>query len=235
MKPKSQPRTPRATITVNGQKLSPAQTSALRAADQEAQSEVFQARARAAARLRMLEAQLVRDQTATQIRDGLAESLDLARSRGECVEVVDRPDPKRSIRIVSRDGLETLARSGAINAHQFRAGMLYRELYEATDPERDLRSQMTSPAFLGGGAGTGASGPTEAWAERRLRQARAIAGIEAKVRNADRNDRAVRVLREVAGHARCLSHFVKGGGAQAAHRSALLLALDVVAGHFGLV
>jgi hypothetical protein len=61
-----------------------------------------------------------------------------------------------------------------------------------------------------------------------------MAAIEAKVRTADRNGRAVRALREVAGHARCISHFVAGGAGQGAHRRALVLALDVAADHFGL-
>jgi hypothetical protein len=61
-----------------------------------------------------------------------------------------------------------------------------------------------------------------------------MAAIENKVRIADRNGRAVRALREVAGHARCISHFVSGGGAQGAYRQALVLALDVAADHFGV-
>ena len=78
-------------------------------------------------------------------------------------------------------------------------------------------------------------GAAEAWAERRLRLSRSIAALEDKVRLADRNGRAVRALREVAGHARCISHFVAGGGSQAVYRRALVLALDVCAGHFGLI
>ena len=51
---------------------------------------------------------------------------------------------------------------------------------------------------------------------------------------ADRNDRALTALREVAGHARCLRYVVRGGGGQAAYRQALVLALEVVAVHFGV-
>jgi hypothetical protein len=61
-----------------------------------------------------------------------------------------------------------------------------------------------------------------------------MAALEEKVRIADRNDRAVRALREVAGHARCISHFVAGGGSQAVYRRALVCALNVCAEHFGL-
>ena len=228
-------KTPRAAcVKVNDCVLSAGQTAILRAADHDAAAPGALERARAAARLRLLEAELARARAAAQVRDGLTESLSMARARGETVEVVSGADGYGRVRVASRDGLETLARSGAITPPQFRAGMLYRDLYEAADPERDLRSQMTSSAFLAGGGSRGGQVGNEAWAERRLRLSRTIAGVEAQVRVADRDDRAVRALREVAGHARCLSHFVRGGGGQAAYRRALVLALDVVVGHFGV-
>jgi hypothetical protein len=110
--------------------------------------------------------------------------------------------------------------------------MLYRDLYEAADPERDLRSQMGDLSRQGSRSPPSAA--FESWQERRLRLAGAMAAIEDKVRVADRNGRAVRALREVAGHARCISHFASGGSGQGAHRQALGLALDVAADHFGL-
>ncbi len=229
MKPRRSQIPPRPAPTVNGRRLTPGQEATLRAASQDAAASAVALRARAAARLRALEDQLARDLAEAEVRDGLTDSLGLARARGEAVE-----QGRQRIRIVSRDGLETLARSGALTANQFKAGMLYRDLYESADPERDLRSQMSSAAFVGGGVSTGPSVAAETRAERRLRLAGALSAIEAKVRVADRNHRAVRALREVAGHARCLSHFVKGGGGQAAYREALVLALEVVAGHFGL-
>jgi hypothetical protein len=181
--------------------------------------------------LRALEAALCDDQTATSLRRGLDDTIALERGRGETVEISHRPESRGRVHIQSRDGLETLQRSGAIDGAQFRAGLLYRELYEAADPERDLRSQMNDLDRRGSGAPTAAA---EAWQERRLRLADAMAAIEARVRIADRNGRAVRALREVAGHARCISHFVSGGGSQGAYRLALGLALDVAADHFGL-
>jgi hypothetical protein len=84
------------------------------------------------------------------------------------------------------------------------------------------------------GGGRAPAAAAEAWAERRLRLAASMAALEAKVRAADRNGHAVRALREVAGHARCIGHFVRGGGAQASYRRALQLALSVCADHFGL-
>ncbi len=227
-------RAPAVAIKINDQVLSGAQGLALRAAEADAQSRSFAERVRAAARFQALEAELEQRRVEIEVRQGLGESLHLARARGELVELSRTPEAMVRIRVRSRDGLETLARSGGVTAVQFRAGMLYRDLYEANDPERDLRSQLTAPAFLQGGSAGTAPGRAEAWAERRVRLSRAIAAIEAKVRAADRNARAVAALREVAGHARCLSHMARGGGAQAAYRQALILALDIVAEHFNL-
>ena len=228
-------RPPAVAVIVNDQPLDSAQAAAFRAAEADARSPAFAARARAAARFQALEAALERRSQDRELHERLEETLNLSRSRGEEVELASDADSFIRIRVRSRDGLETLARAGAITAVQFKAGMLYRDLYEATDPERDLRSQMSAQAFLqGGGAGAGGRRP-EAWAERRLRLSRLVATVEAKIRTADRNDRAVGALREVAGHARCLSHMASGGGGQNACKRALILALDVVADHFGLV
>ena len=227
-------RAPAAAVKVNDEVLGGAQIAALRAAEDEARSPSFAARSRAAARFQALEAELDQRRQNREVRGGLEESLTLARARGEEVEIAQASDSLVRIRVRSRDGLETLARSGAISAAQFKAGMLYRDLYEANDPERDLRSQMSSQAFLGGGAATVGAGRPEAWAERRLRLSRLVAQVESKVRIADRNDRAVTALREVAGHARCLSHMSTGGGGQATYRQSLILALNVVATHFGV-
>ena len=233
-KSRKRPRPVGAAIKVNDQLLTGAQTAAWRAAEDDASAPAFAQRARAAARFQALEADLERRKLEREVREGLDESLALARARGEEIELSAASDGPVRVRVRSRDGLETLARSGGIDAVQFKAGMLYRDLYEANDPERDLRSQMTSAAFLQGGSAGTAPGRGEAWAERRVRLSRTVAVIEAKVRVADRNDRAVTALREVAGHARCLSHLVRGGGAQASYRQSLILALDVVAGHFGV-
>ena len=61
-----------------------------------------------------------------------------------------------------------------------------------------------------------------------------MAVIEAKVRMANRNARAVRMLREVAGNARSIGAMVSGGGSQAACKRALITALEVCAAHFSL-
>lgn len=221
-------------VRVNDQVLSHRQVLALRAAEAETQADDFGLRARAAARFQALEADLERRRQQIEIAEGIEETLGLARRRGEQVDLQRSPEAVTRVRVRSRDGLETLVRSGAISAAQFKAGMLYRDLYEATDAERGLKSQMTAPAFLGGGTARSAPGRAEAWAERLMRLTTAMAAIEAKVRRADRNQRAVQALREVAGHARCLSQLSAGGGGQALYRASLVLALEVVAEHFGV-
>ncbi|QUD88036.1 hypothetical protein [Phenylobacterium montanum] len=233
-KTRRRPRALAATVRVNDQVLTGGQVILLRSAEQDAQSPAFAARARAAAKFHALEAELERRRGELEVIHGLDESLALARARGEQVEFARAADSIARVRVRSRDGLESLASTGAITDVQFRAGMLYRDLYEANDPERDLRSQMSSKAFVEGGSVSVGVGRPEAWAERRLRLSRQVAAVEAKVRVADRNDRAVTALREVAGHARCVSHATAGGGAQARYRRALVLALDVVAEHFGV-
>lgn len=228
-------RTPLRAPIVNGLPLSAGQAAALRAAEDQSRVQGFDPRARAAARLHDLEAALARERQALEVQEGLSETVALERARGEEVEISNRAEERGRVRVRSRDGLESLARAGALSPAQFRAGMLYRDLYEAADPERDLRSQMNSPAFMAGGRSAGGHVTPEAWAARRARLAQTIAQIETKVRVADRNDRAVQALREVAGHARCVSHISKGGGGQAAFRRSLILALDIVAIHFGIL
>jgi len=232
-KRKHPPRAPVARASINGVSLTSSQAQAWRAGNDDLASDDVQRRKRGHFRLRALETELAVRQADDRIERGIDETIALARGRGEAIDVSGQAPRRRRIRIRSRDGLETMAASGSISALQQRAGLLYRDLYEATDPERDLRSQMTSAAMAGAG-GPAAPGMAEAWAERRLRLSRTMATLEAKIRVADRNGRAVRALREVAGHARCISHFVDGGGSQAVYRRALVLALDVCTAHFGL-
>ena len=230
---KHRPYVPAARAQVNGHALTPSQDQAWRAANDDLASDDRQRRKRGHIALRALETELAGRQADDRIEQGIDETVALGRARGETIEVSRTATRHRRIRNHSRDGLQTLAATGAISGLQQRAGLLYRDLYEATDPERDLRSQMASGAMAGAG-GKAAPGAAEAWAERRMRLCRAMAALEAKVRVADRNGRAVRALREVAGHSRCISQFVAGGGSQAVYRRALGLALDICASHFGI-
>ena len=205
---KRKQRADRPRLTINGQALTPQQERRWRLATDDLASGEAERIKRGGLALRALEADLAADAASAQVRLGLDETLRLERLRGERLEVSKQSETRGRIRVRTRDGLETLAGSGAITARQYRAGLLYRNLYEATDPERGLKSHMDDLDRRGGGA---PGEVAEAWAERRLRLARSIAGIEAKVRQADRNDRAVRALREVAGHARCIAQLSAGG------------------------
>lgn len=227
---KRKPRPARAPVVVNDQILNAAQEQAWRVANEDVSSGELARMKRGLTALRRLEHELESRVGALAVQRGVAESVALETARGERVEISKRQESRGRVRIRTRDGLETLARSGAIDETQHKAGLLYRDLYEATDPERDLRSHLEGLERRGRGGEAGA----EAWAERRHRLARAVAVIEAKVRLADRNDRAVRVLREVAGHARAVGSIFSGGGAQASGKRALIIALDVCAAHFGL-
>jgi len=228
---KRKARVDRPRLTINGQILTPPQERRWRMANDDIASGEAERLRRGSLALRLLEADLAADLASSRLRAGLDETIALERRRGERLEVSTQPETRGRIRVRTRDGLETLASSGAISATQYRAGLLYRNLYEATDPERGLKSHMDDLNRRGGGA---PGEVAEAWAERRLRLARTMAAVEAKVRVADRNDRAVRVLREVAGHARCLAQIASGGGAQAAYKRALGLALDICVEHFRL-
>ena len=225
------PRVEQPRPTVNGRTLTPHQARRWRIANGDLASGDVERKRLGELALRALEADLAADLAAARVRAGLDETASLERLRGEKVEISGQAGARGRVRVRTRDGLETLAGAGAITTTQHRAGLLYRNLYEATDPERGLKSHMDDLERRGGGA---PGEIAEAWAERRVRLARAIAGIDAKVRLADRNDRAVRALREVAGHARCIAQLSSGGGAQAAYRRALVLALDVCAAHFRL-
>ncbi|HEX4181144.1 MAG TPA: hypothetical protein VHY32_10170 [Caulobacteraceae bacterium] len=231
VKPRRKPPTERPRLLVNDSPLTAAQEQDWRRANDDIASGDFARAQRGVEALRALEAALRAGQIAASVGSGLNDTIALEKARGEVVEVAGPFFNRSRVRIRSRDGLETLHRSGAIDGAQFKAGMLYRDLYEAADPERDLRSQMND---LGRVASTGPKAGGEAWQERRLRLAGAMASVEAKVRIADRNGGAVRALREVAGHARCVSHLSSGGGGQATYRRALGLALDIAADHFGL-
>lgn len=217
-------------VVVNGQILNAVQEQIWRAANEDIGSGVLIRMKQGLAALRRLENEFGAQEMATTVERGLAESVALELARGEKIEISNQADSRGRVRIRTRDGLETLARAAAISSAQYRAGMLYRDLYEATDPERDLRSHLDGLERRG----RSGEGAAETWAERRHRLARTVAVIEAKVRLADRNDRAVRVLREVAGHARCLGAMMGGGGSHAAHKRALVTALDVCAAHFGV-
>ena len=168
-------------------------------------------------------------------------------------ERVERP------RVLSRDGLESLANSHrtadgelrktrdgrpyapAIDSIALAAGMRYRELYEAQDPERGLRA--VNPESAGGGRAPGE--PFDArtvWSVQRRADAGAqVARLEAHVAAELRQARGVRaaskgvwLLREVAGKGTTVYALVGEGSAATRAITTLNDSLSVLAEKFGL-
>jgi hypothetical protein len=174
--------------------------------------------ARQAAReavLRIVGAQLARSEDA-EVSAGLLETVDLAKARGEHVEVDGGP-----LRISSRDGLRSLRQAGHITDAQYAVGLLYRAGFEARG--RDLR--VASLDRSGGGH------DNDRFVAGRLRRARMLDFVA----RADRavamalahKPMALRLLRSVAGEGTSLS--VWGAGrAFTNHREVLAEALDLI-------
>lgn len=196
-------------------------------------------------------------QLRTERRDNaeqLAQAQRQARLRGEAIIeergtviaeveveggfVVRRAQASVRRRILGRDGLDTLLKAEAIGRAEYAAGMRYRELYEATDPERALRAVNWSHV---GGAGPKA----DPFAEKRARLQKKIETLEIKVRAGDpscagalgaspaeRLGRRLMALREVAGKGRSVRAAFGAGRASETYRNALIEALTVAAQHF---
>lgn len=197
--------------------LTPSERVDLARADRAAALAVSPA-ARQAARedmLRIAGARLARTEEA-EIVAGLAETLTLARARGETVDVDAGP-----LRISSRDGLRSLRQAGHITDAHYAIGLLYRAGFEARG--RDLRA--ASLERKGGGH------DNDRFVAARLRRARALDFVARADRAvamslADR-PMALRLLRAVAGEGASLS--VWGSGrAFTRNREVLIESLDLI-------
>lgn len=104
---------------------------------------------RGLAALAALEAELANERAAISVRDGLADTMALERARGEKIEFTGGGTARNRVRVRTRDGLESLQRAGTISDGQFRAGLLYRGLYEAADPKRDLAGRTGETFWRG--------------------------------------------------------------------------------------
>jgi hypothetical protein len=170
--------------------------------------------------LRIAGAQLARSEQG-DVAAGLMETVALARSRGESIDVGEGP-----LRISSRDGLRSLRQSGHITDAHYAVGLMYRAGFEARG--RDLRAARLEPGRLRGGGGGGHD--NDRFVAARLRRARMLDFVA-------RADRAVamalsdkpmglRLLRAVAGEGNSLS--VWGAGrAFTRNREVLVEALDL--------
>lgn len=173
--------------------------------------------ARQAARedmLRIAGARLARTEEA-EIVAGLAETLALARARGEAVETGACP-----LRISSRDGLRSLRQGGHISDAHYAIGLLYRAGFEARG--RDLRAAGLERQ--GGGH------DNDRFVAARLRRARALDFVaradRAVAMSLSDKPMALRLLRSVAGEGTSLSAW-GAGRAFARNREVLIAALDL--------
>lgn len=166
--------------------------------------------------LRIAGAQLARTDE-IRVAEGLLETAELARARGEVVET-----GAGSLRISSRDGLRALRQGGYLTDAQYAIGLLYRAGFEARG--RDLRAASLEPGHGGGH-------DNDRFVAARLRRARMLdfvarADRAVAIALADK-PMALRLLRSVAGEGTSLS--VWGAGrAFARHRQVLSEALDLV-------
>jgi hypothetical protein len=162
--------------------------------------------------------------------------------------------------IVSRDGLESLARSHlnaegeartypdgkphtpAIDAILFAAGMRYRRLYEDSDPERGLKA--VDPSSAGGGRAPGNpwDSATVAAIQGHAEAARTIRRIEAEVQadvtaahGRKPGQKAVWLLREIAGKGSTVYSLVGSGGPAGRAIALFETTLACLAARFGLL
>lgn len=170
-------------------------------------------------------ATLERAPAAAEEADALVDHLSdvLARAEGP-VEI----HATGRLRLISRDGLESLMISGALTPPEHAAGMRYRGWVE--DLREPLGSQM--------GERTAGSPVINVDGESRAQQRRtdarnAIMRAEAVVK-AGANGRRIMTLRQVAGLARTIASLGGGGATRARNTAALQIALQILADHWGL-
>lgn len=133
---------------------------------------------------------------------------------------------------VARDGLKTLAESGAINTTQWRAGLAYRKLFEEVAEE----ARVTAAYGDNAGGSAGAFNPdAEAKRQRaRVKSQWELKALDLLVSSTARNGRGLTALRLVAGQARSIASFGGSGGSRRLYTEALILALDTLADNWGL-
>jgi len=148
-------------------------------------------------------------------RDGIRETLDLAKAKGEAIE-----QGAGRIEISSRDGLRSMRKAGHITDAQYAIGLLYRAGFEARSG--DLKAQEIGESSPGGH-------DNDKYVAARLRRARMldfVARVDRLVAlSCISNPAALQVLRSVAGEGKAITVWGHGR-ALARNRAALVTALD---------
>lgn len=155
--------------------------------------------------------------------DGIAETITLAKDRGE--EVEEKPATGGAAHMISRDALAHMLKLGHITRAQYAAGLAYRRAFEARGA--DLQASQISDT--GGGKGH----DNDAFVARKLEQAKEAEfakACEVRVRMECSIEHlsALQMLQWVAGMGRSMRDFGKGGRAYDRNRAALGRALDMV-------
>ncbi len=169
-----------------------------------------------------VEAGRIADAVNRELRAAIQEATYLAQAMGETV-VPYASDG--AVRFKGRDGLWTALEAGTITSAMAEAGLSYRALFEAAGAEQ-LGSQLgrVDQASIRASSSHGATarGLFRAYAGVRATTA------EALVLKADPSQRALRMLRAVAGEGRSLRSIGGGGNTRDANAEALRLALPIV-------
>ena len=170
-----------------------------------------------------VEAGTLADAVSRELRASIQEAAFLAQAMGETV--VPYSDTG-ALRYKGRDGLWSALEAATITSAMAEGGLEYRQLFEAAGAEQ-LGSQLgrVNEATIKASSSHGATarGLHRAYAGVRVTTA------EARVLAADPTQRALQVLRAVAGEGRSIWSLGKGGKVREANGAALRLALPIVA------
>lgn len=149
-------------------------------------------------------------------REGIRETIDLARAKGEAVD-----QGAGRIEISSRDGLRSMRKAGHITDAQYAVGLLYRAGYEARSG--DLKAQEIGETSPGGH-------DNDRYVAARLKRAKLldfVARVDRAVAlGCITNPMSLRLLRSVAGEGTAITVWGHGR-ALSRNRDGLVQALDI--------
>lgn len=159
---------------------------------------------------------------AAAVAMGLVDTMALEAAR--CGEAVAMPKAG-PVRLTTRDGLASLEATSSLTKGELVTAMAYRLLFETAGVSSGLGSQLADRTHGVRSSTDGAiiHGLFRAYAGVRL------TNIDADVALADRTNRALNMLRGIAGEGLSLNTFGRGGNARTANLNALRMALVVAA------